>query len=104
MDLHSGQTCGSYGSHNLVETGVYENAIFLHLGGQLLRDLANQFRLDLPWTWSENETYRVGSGFCRKPRIFKAGVAANLDPHSRLSLAHGRTVPRSHKQRIERPA
>src|ERR1700728_5111437 len=93
MDLHSGQTCGSYGSYNLVEARVHENAIFLHLSGQFFCDLANQFSLDLPGAWSKNKTYRMGSGFCRITRIFKVGVAANLDPHGGLSLAHWRAVP-----------
>ena len=90
MELHPGQTAGKHRRHNLVETGVHENAILLYLAGQFFRDLANQFSLDLPWTWSKNESHCVRTTFCRKTRIFKVGVAADFDPHSAVSLGHGR--------------
>ena len=59
MELHPGQTAFSHGRHNLVETCIHENAVFLHLAGQLFRDPANQFSLDLPWAWSKNESHCV---------------------------------------------
>src|ERR1700689_826018 len=93
MELHSGQTSGSYGGHNLVETGVHENAILLHLAGQFFRDLANQFGLDLPRTWSKDESHCMRATFRCETRIFKAGVAAYLDPHGGLSFAHRRALP-----------
>src|ERR1700691_4213914 len=101
MKLHPGQTAVSDSRHNLVETCIHENAIFRHLAGQLFRDPANEFSLDLPWTWSKNESHCVRTTFCRKTRIFKVGVAADLDPHGGLSLAHWAALPgRSHKEAL----
>jgi hypothetical protein len=57
--------------------------------GQFFRDLANQVSLDLPWTWSKNESHRIRATFRCKTRIFKVGVAANLDPHGGSHLLTG---------------
>src|ERR1700733_7090281 len=102
MELYTGQTCRSNGRYNLVETCVHENAVLFDFAGQFFRNLANQLSLDLPRAWSKDESQGVGARFRRKPRILKTGVAANLDPHGRLSLAHGNAVRRSHKQGLER--
>src|ERR1700691_2974071 len=104
MELHPSQTGRSNGGHNLVETCVHENAILLYLAGQFFRDLANQFSLDLPWTWSKDESHCMRATFRCETRIFKAGIAAYLDPHGGLSLAHWRAFGSGREQRLERLA
>ena len=102
MDLHSGQAAWRRQSTQFRRTLHPRKRHTSPTAEAAGCDLRTRLSFDPPGTWSKNKADCMGPALGGETRVFKAGVAANFDPHGGLSLAHGRALCGRQQQVLER--
>jgi len=90
VKLDPRQAAGGDSRRNLIKLRIDEDPIRFQLRRQPGRDLPNPVRVHPPGARSKDEPDRIRSALSREQCILKVGVAADFDPHSAVSLGHGR--------------